>query len=78
MECKIEGLTAKQKRIADVLWSLDTMESVENFILSLPKKDMIDAHGILSLITYELLEDDVAEKEKTGFKEVLRLINKLK
>lgn len=52
----IEGLTTKQKAILDIMWSMDTKEQVQNFILSLPQPDQHDATSLMEILIHDSYE----------------------
>ena len=54
----ITGLTAKQKVLMDVMWSMDTMPAVEAFIKTLPKRDQQDCESLVAIAVQESLEED--------------------
>jgi hypothetical protein len=47
---EIQGLTRKQRLLADIIWALDTQAQVQNFIRSLPPKDREQAEVITEMI----------------------------
>ena len=55
---QIQGLTAKQKTIMDIMWTMESIEQVESFIKSLPRRDGIDAHGLMSIAVVDTLEEE--------------------
>jgi hypothetical protein len=64
MEYKIEGLSKKQVALLDIMWSMQDPDDVDNFIRSLPKADAQVARSLVTLLTYEMLEEwlvDVTE-----------------
>ena len=54
----ITGLTAKQKVLMDVMWSMDTMPAVEAFIKTLPTRDQQDCQSLVAIAVQESLEED--------------------
>jgi hypothetical protein len=54
----IHNLTHKQKLLLDVMWELDTMEKVQQFIHTLPKQDAQDAHSLLQIAIWESIEQE--------------------
>jgi hypothetical protein len=54
----ITNLTPKQKLLLDVMWELDTIERVQEFIRTLPAQDARDAHGLLQIAIWETLEQE--------------------
>lgn len=56
MELHIEGLNQRQRIIADVLWSIDTVEAVEAFINSLTPDSQQEARVVMSMMTWAMLD----------------------
>ena len=56
----IEGLTAKQKALMDVMWSMEEMPQVEAFIKTLPKRDRQDCLSLIAIAVQASLEEDNA------------------
>ena len=54
----ITNLTPKQKLLLDVMWELDTIERVQEFIRTLPAQDARDAHCLLQIAIWETLEQE--------------------
>jgi hypothetical protein len=54
----ISNLTHKQKLLLDVMWELDTMEKVQQFIHTLPAADARDAHSLLQIAIWESIEQE--------------------
>jgi hypothetical protein len=61
----ITGLTHKQKVLMDVMWTMDSMERVQAFVKTLPKKDAQDCLSLITMATQDSLEleglDEYAE-----------------
>lgn len=52
----IEGLTVKQKALMDVMWAMDGLEQVTQFIKTLPKRDAMDCMSLVEIavqLSYE-------------------------
>ena len=54
----ISNLTPKQKLLLDVMWELDTLDKVQEFIRTLPAQDARDAHCLLQIAIWETLEQE--------------------
>jgi hypothetical protein len=52
----IEGLTARQKSICELLWSCTDLDSVRTLVAALPKRDAQDAQSIVALMTQDSIE----------------------
>jgi hypothetical protein len=54
----ISGLTAKQKALMTVMWDIDSVDKVQEFIGTLPAADARDAHCLLQIAIWESLEQE--------------------
>jgi hypothetical protein len=54
----IPNLTQKQKMLLDVMWNIENIQQVNDFINSLPQKDKIDARGLLEIAIAESIEHE--------------------
>jgi hypothetical protein len=52
----ISGLTPKQKALLTVMWDIDSVERVHEFIQTLPAQDARDAHSLLKMAIWESIE----------------------
>ena len=59
----ITGLTPKQKVLLDIIWGIDSMEKVEEFISTLPHDDARDAKVLVSMAIYETIDQQVQTLE---------------
>jgi len=77
IEIKLEGLNARQKMLADIMWELEGYEDVERFMAALPKRERIECQGIIEMMKMELVESyrEGMQVEKTP--EADRVIQKL-
>ena len=55
----IDGLTARQKSICELLWSCTTLDSVRTLVAALPLRDRQDAQSIVTVMTQDSIEQDV-------------------
>ena len=62
----VEGFTAKQRILADLVWNMDSANQVAKFIRNLPENDAQDARIVVAMITAAALdqvkETDLAEQ----------------
>ena len=56
----IEGLTAKQKALMDVMWSMSDMTNVTAFVKTLPKRDAQDCMSLIEIAVQLSYEQDGA------------------
>jgi hypothetical protein len=60
----IEGLTARQKSIMDLLWSCDSLEQAQGLIKNLPTQaDQYDALSLINIAAWEVMEAEGAIDE---------------
>ena len=55
-EIVLEGLNARQRVLADIMWSIEEWTDVERFIATLPKRERIECEGIVEMMRLELVE----------------------
>ena len=76
LEITIQGLNARQRVIADIIWACDTRKQINEFIRSLPTVELQDeARSIVDLMimaTIEQAYDGLGEMT-----EAAQLINKV-
>lgn len=53
---QIDGLSKRQRAIADVLWSLETPAEVQNFIDSLPDEQQQEARTVMNMMIWAMLD----------------------
>jgi hypothetical protein len=46
----IEGFSAKQRALADIMWKIDSKEGVHTFIGTLHPKDQMEAKTVLEML----------------------------
>jgi hypothetical protein len=56
VEIKLEGLNARQKVLADIMWGIEEWTDVEQFIATLPKREKAECQSILEMMKMELVE----------------------
>jgi hypothetical protein len=54
----ISGLTPKQKALLTVMWDIDSVSKVHEFISTLPARDARDAHSLLQMAIWESIEQE--------------------
>lgn len=70
---QIEGLSKKQRMLADIIWALDTQDQVQAFIRSLPEKDRKQAVVVTQLMILAFIDEVNTIEEST-----IDIINKAK
>jgi len=61
----ITGLTHKQKALMDVMWTIDSLDRVQAFIKTLPKRDRQDCLSLLEIAIQESTEQEQGLEEYT-------------
>jgi len=75
-EITIAGMNSRQRVFADIIWSCDEKDQVDNFINSLPLQTMRnEAKAVLNLIMLAVLE---AEEDQESQQAAEDLLNKFK
>lgn len=62
---EITGLTSRQRQFCAVLWALDTVDAVEDFIRTLPGDQQLECRTVMQLMIAECL-DDVADVQQAS------------
>ena len=62
---EIQGLNAKQRILADLIWGMDSKESVDNFVRTLPEKDAVDAKIVIQMMLWAFLDEIETVEEST-------------
>lgn len=60
---KIHNLTKEQVEMLDYLWSLDTIEAIEDFKQELPRFRRQQVDTLLQLIHLQMIDDELAQTE---------------
>ena len=74
MAITIEGLSKKQKALAEIMWGMDNKEDVLKFIHSLPTEDRKQAQVVCEMMVLALFDevetvDDVVVDLINSYKE---------
>ena len=59
----ISGLTPKQRALLTVMWDIDSVTKVQEFIRTLPARDARDAHSLLQMAIWESIEQQEGLEE---------------
>ena len=62
---EIHGLTKRQHKLADLLWSVQDVEQHLQLIKSLEGRDRIDAHGLTEIMIQEFLWETLDEDHES-------------
>jgi len=66
----LDGLTKKEKKMLQIMWSMDNKEQLQYWVSSLNKRDRITATSLLMLIKNEMMEN-MMDDDYTEANEVL-------
>jgi hypothetical protein len=66
MNIEIQGLSAKQMALADIMWDLQEREAVESFIATLPPAQRRDCRTIIELMQLAFADEitDTSEAQE--------------
>jgi hypothetical protein len=78
VEIKLEGLNARQKVLADIMWAIPEWDDVERFIATLPKRERIECEGIVEMMRLELVEQYRAGMEIENTLEADKVIDRFR
>ena len=69
-EIKLEGLNARQRVLADIMWSIEEWTDVERFIATLPKAERLECRTLIQMMIMAFA-DEITEVDeaKTLLKE---------
>ena len=56
MDIFIDGLSKRQRALADVMWELNTTDDVMKFIASLPMDQQQEARTVMTLMVWAMLD----------------------
>lgn len=71
---EIQGLSKLQMELADSMWELDTLDDVNNFINSLPKRLRGQAKLVLEMMTVAAVDEMVSDDDLGLAKSVLESV----
>jgi hypothetical protein len=66
----LQGLSPREKLLADLIWACDTQEQATALINSLQGSDRSTAHSIMQVMVLEILEEHI-EDYKHAAEEVI-------
>jgi uncharacterized protein YqgQ len=79
IEFELQGLNARQRVLADIMWSLEEFEQVEAFIATLPDREACECQTIIEMMKMALVEQVAPEikghETYTEAEQVLRKYN---
>jgi hypothetical protein len=71
---EIQGMSAKQMALADIMWAISTKEGVDAFIATLPRAERIECEIVKEMILLAFIDqcDNTQEADRV----IKRLIDK--
>jgi hypothetical protein len=82
VEIKLEGLNARQKVLADIMWSIPEWDDIEKLVKALPARERNECKSILEMMRIELVESYRAGMTEDGIindtPEADRVIDKIR
>ncbi len=75
-EISIHGLTARQKEMLDIMWSMEELEDVEEWVSTLSEKEQKISEVLMQMVVLESYEGMLEEIEYLT--EANDLINRIK
>ena len=73
-EIVLEGLNARQRVLADIMWGIEEWSDVERFIATLPKRERAECESIVAMMKMELVEQYRAGMEIENTQEANKVI----
>lgn len=60
-DIQLDGLTRKQVALADIMWSINDVTKLQEFIATLPEQDHFDCLSIIELMRLAMLDQIVTD-----------------
>ena len=57
----INNLTQRQVELLDNMWELETMEEVEQWMVSLSARDQLTSQSLMQMVMHEMVEELMVE-----------------
>ena len=57
---EIDGMTPRMQALADIMWNIETLEDLEYWLTTLPKKDAMLCLTIMKCMLHEKIEEELA------------------
>lgn len=82
VEIKLEGLNARQKVLADIMWAIEEWTDIEKFVKTLPARERNECKSILEMMQMEVVESYRKGMAEDGMlpdnQEAKRVIDKIR
>lgn len=73
---ELHGLTEHQVELLDIIWNLDSMPEVEEWIETLSDRDQLECQSLIQLLAIEIMDSQL--KLAVEFPEAEKVINHIK
>jgi hypothetical protein len=73
---ELHGLTEHQVELLDIIWNIDSMPEVEEWVATLSDRDQMECHSLIELLAIEILDSQL--KFSVKFPESDKVINHIK
>lgn len=73
---ELHGLTEHQVELLDIIWNIDSMPEVEEWIATLSDSDQMECHSLVELLAIEILDSQL--KLSVKFPEADKVIKHIK
>ena len=60
---EIDGMTPRMQALADIMWSIETLEELDYWMTTLPKKDAMLCLTIMKCMLHEKIEEELVALE---------------
>lgn len=61
---ELHGLNARQRKLADMIWSIQTQEELDAWFSTLPPRDQKTGITLLKLMLYEQIDQEINELDQ--------------
>jgi len=73
---ELHGLTEHQVELLDIIWNIDSMPEVEEWIATLSDRDQMECHSLVELLAIEIMDSQL--KLSVKFPEADKVIKHIK
>ena len=73
---EIHGLTVRQVKLLEIIWSCQTREEIDDLISNLAERDQLECLSLVELLTLEVIDSKV--DSMTRFPKVNKIIKHIK
>jgi len=73
---ELRGLTEHQVELLDIIWNIDSMPEVEEWVATLSDSDQMECHSLIELLAIEIMDSQL--KLSVKFPEADKVIKHIK